>query len=640
MASPVSDLLQPLCVYIPETISSLAPGAIFITPKIIAGQYSSIIVTGVSETPNTDFAVTFEYSPDGFHWDSKHFHTFTSGITYNEPISEVIYSKYLRLEVKNIGTATINSNFRLTTYGSISNTTITTDLSVESGVDVLNWPLTAFGALNAAETHPIYSFTFERGGTSGSETIGEFYSLGHDELYTYSHESTDLLPLTINTRAQVQQGALNLYFDEQTPNFGAQITYGNGIIYSPYAFYSPGIGLEMMFTAGFYQNVEVGGIYKRMLVGLGDFNSSGVPDVNSGTINFYDFLGFGYFGPNLPTTSFDESAFGILYQRANITEGGDCDPHLFIPQNAWNGDKGLGFGSLPVMNWTNINVFKIDLQYLGAGNVRFFVENPRDGEFVLIHELNYAGSSLKSITKYPAFRMIACVQSKLVVSDPPDASDFSTLDADNAGDPSKLRIPCMSIRHQGNAIAKSSLYACALNAPSPIGIPSAETFMFGIENISPIGSFGNSDGSTTNCLNRFGVEIDTISFAVSRNTGGNFLTTFFLYRGGSRKSNEPPGWQPAEEYKFGNVGSGVIRTPVNITQDTDDIEKGNSKLVRVFNMSGNNSVDFTLASDSHADKNNHYVLQPGEVWYLQAKINGGTAIAPTEVVFSFTFNVI
>jgi len=92
----------------------------------------------------------------------------------------------------------------------------------------------------------------------------------------------------------------------------------------------------------------------------------------AGLANSLDGLFFGYNG----------DTFGIN-RRYNGMDN-------WIPQSSWNMDKMDGTGSSRVvLNPSVGNVYKIQMQWLGFGNIRFFIENAAAGTFVLVHMIEY-----------------------------------------------------------------------------------------------------------------------------------------------------------------------------------------------------------------------------------------------------------
>jgi hypothetical protein len=59
------------------------------------------------------------------------------------------------------------------------------------------------------------------------------------------------------------------------------------------------------------------------------------------------------------------------------------------------------------VSWLNTsfgNVYKIDYQYLGFGNIRFFIENPDTGKFTLVHILKWANANTRTSLNNPSLR--------------------------------------------------------------------------------------------------------------------------------------------------------------------------------------------------------------------------------------------
>lgn len=59
----------------------------------------------------------------------------------------------------------------------------------------------------------------------------------------------------------------------------------------------------------------------------------------------------------------------------------------FIPQANWN------VNTASFLDPSKGNVYQIDFQYLGYGNIFFYVENPDTGRFMLVHRIKYANAN-------------------------------------------------------------------------------------------------------------------------------------------------------------------------------------------------------------------------------------------------------
>lgn len=124
--------------------------------------------------------------------------------------------------------------------------------------------------------------------------------------------------------------------------------------------YRSGLGGLARFTALFTDGVASSTQY----IGLGD-----------ATDGFF----FGY----------DGTTFGIL-RRQNGVE-------FWTPQTSWNvdvmdGNDGADNPSDMLLDTSNLNVFQIHFQWLGAGQIEFGVEDENTGLFVPVHRIKYANN--------------------------------------------------------------------------------------------------------------------------------------------------------------------------------------------------------------------------------------------------------
>lgn len=95
---------------------------------------------------------------------------------------------------------------------------------------------------------------------------------------------------------------------------------------------------------------------------------------------------------------------------ANVeTLEGVASTDTWIPQASWNGDPMDGTGRTGFnLVKTNLNVFQIGVQYLGAGCVTFQVEVPstdsgNNGVFVNCHTINFPNTSTSTSVTQPSF---------------------------------------------------------------------------------------------------------------------------------------------------------------------------------------------------------------------------------------------
>ena len=83
---------------------------------------------------------------------------------------------------------------------------------------------------------------------------------------------------------------------------------------------------------------------------------------------------------------YNGTAFGVL-----LKNGGSSN---WIAQTVWNGDKCDGSGKSGfTWNKTNGNVMMVKYPFLGYGDIKFYVQNPTTGGWILVHTIQYANSS-------------------------------------------------------------------------------------------------------------------------------------------------------------------------------------------------------------------------------------------------------
>ncbi len=95
------------------------------------------------------------------------------------------------------------------------------------------------------------------------------------------------------------------------------------------------------------------------------------------------------------TYSFSSStATGSIAQdTAGVTKTSE-----FTAQEDWNGED------VPWLDPSKGNVYQIEYQYLGFGDIRYLVEDPRTGRFVQVHTLQYANSNTLPSLGNPSLR--------------------------------------------------------------------------------------------------------------------------------------------------------------------------------------------------------------------------------------------
>jgi hypothetical protein len=127
--------------------------------------------------------------------------------------------------------------------------------------------------------------------------------------------------------------------------------------------YRPGEGTKMRTT----------GMFSPGVTGATQIVGFGGPDL-------LDILAFGYNG----------TQFGILYTQHSV--------QTWIPQGSWNYDQ------FPSLDPTKLNVFQIKFQYLGAGNISFYIVDSATSHWVLVHQIHNANVNTQPNLRNPSFQ--------------------------------------------------------------------------------------------------------------------------------------------------------------------------------------------------------------------------------------------
>jgi len=90
---------------------------------------------------------------------------------------------------------------------------------------------------------------------------------------------------------------------------------------------------------------------------------------------------------------------------------------VWVAQASWSNDPGDGTKQLPAMDWQKGNVFQIRYQWLGFGLVSFYVENPTDGNWCLVHNIEYANANTTPSVQNPTLPLCAHIENQSNTTD-------------------------------------------------------------------------------------------------------------------------------------------------------------------------------------------------------------------------------
>jgi hypothetical protein len=206
--------------------------------------------------------------------------------------------------------------------------------------------------------------------------------------------------------------------------------------------------------------------------------------------NTVDGYFFGYTG----------TEFGVL-RRANSVD-------TWAVQSSWNGDKVDGSsGTAFTLNPTLGNVYKIQLQWLGFGVIKFFVEDPSDGSWVLVHTIEYPNSATETSTINASFQAMATIS--------------NTVNSPNV----TLQIPSMAALTEGRDSPNlyNYTYRNATGTNAAVG-----TTLVRILDIQNIATFTGMSGFVTGQANQTMVYLENLS--VTETSGGGELVAIMLFK--------------------------------------------------------------------------------------------------------------
>lgn len=318
-------------------------------------------------------------------------------------------------------------------------------------------------------------------------------------------------------------------------NTGAQINSSALFSSKNNLHYKTGEGGLCLFTAVFTTGVSG----SKQEVGLGDSTNA---------------LNFGYNG-----TTFS------INRRSNSVDN-------YIPQSSWNKDKmdGTGYSGMTLIP-TNGNVYKIQYQWLGFGQISFYIENPQTGSFVLVHTIQYANSNTITSVLNPSMPLYASVS---------NTSNNTSI---------VLKVPSMSAFVEGNLVNLGLLNSIS-NSKSGV---TTELNILTIRNNTTFGGITNRKSVTP-------------LFFSSTNTG-NADCTYRL------KFNATLGGTPS----FTDIST---NTSV-VSYDTAGTTVSNGRLLSTFYAQGNTNAQIDLS-------NLPIVLNNSDLLTISAT-SSGAAIAPS-----------
>jgi hypothetical protein len=163
---------------------------------------------------------------------------------------------------------------------------------------------------------------------------------------------------------------------------------------------------------------------------------------------------------------------------------------------------------------TKGNVYKIDIQYLGFGAIRFYIENPLTGYFFMVHSIQYTNENTITNFGTPSFRI-----------------GYRLENTTNTGTVT-MKGTSLFTAIQGKFIPSPiyRAYGFTLTANDIPVLSTSPRVIFGVKGRNALSST-NSDGTIVNIMNRNNVFFNYLSGAcIVSNTNSTANITFVLIR--------------------------------------------------------------------------------------------------------------
>jgi len=218
---------------------------------------------------------------------------------------------------------------------------------------------TAFGEQLTAQVHPQWQQSFE---------------------YTVSNTALNTNTVT-NTGTVTQATAMAVVGTGTTTGSNAKLNSAH------HAKYKAGLGGMMRFSGLFTAPVA------------GTFQYMGLTDEHGASAEFVNGLAVGYNGTTMTVARFQND---VLFE---------------VAQSAWDDPlDGTGLSGVTI-DFTKLNIFYIQFQYLGAGPMNFWVEHPDTGNVFIFHRIRYANLNTTPSTYNPNYHFTMYVDNQATTSD-------------------------------------------------------------------------------------------------------------------------------------------------------------------------------------------------------------------------------
>lgn len=276
----------------------------------------------------------------------------------------------------------------------------------------------------------------------------------------YSHGLNSEMLITTVTGSGVSSVSSSLL------NVATSTTVGTCLVKSKQTIeYTAGVGVQALFTAIF----QTGTGNTKQHIGLANIQDG--------------FL-----------IAYENGVFGIVYRKNSVD--------TFIPQSSFSEDKLDINSSTMNIDITKGNLFKIEFQYLGFGDIFFYVKNQTDNTLILFHRISYANQNTSTSVLIPYYKTWIYVE--------------------NTGNPTTsvtLKTASFSAGHQGKRITKGRITNIR-NIKTGI---TTETNLFTIKSratINGVNNFIPTELKQLSISSALGNNVNTIRLVLNATLGG------------------------------------------------------------------------------------------------------------------------
>ena len=425
----------------PET-TTIASGATYSGTGDDVSNYSEIVVFVYSTLDSEGSGLSLEFSTDNSNWDKTIKYTIEKGLS--RTLSTPVFAQYFRVIYTNgtVGTTTLRLQVIYHTTKSI------TSLNEAGNINVnVSNNTSSFGELYGVQLRPMVEMDFIYGINSnqvntvikgsGSEVVASTTNRSHLEITAGSSDNssaqlssidianyrpgqgvdirfTAIFDTPINNSEQiigVGSEDDGYFFGYNGSNFGLLKRFGGKrriekIIFSGVASATDTVeltlddvttdikittGLNLPNTAYEFSN---GGVEPS--INFADFGEGWETRVNGNSVYFIALTA----GVRNGAYNYDHRDSGLTAQLSTDLSGNPASD-VWILSTSWNVDKADGASILPAIDFQKGNVYRITYQSLGYGSINYYIENPINGLFQLVHQIGYSNTETNASIANP-----------------------------------------------------------------------------------------------------------------------------------------------------------------------------------------------------------------------------------------------